>query len=110
MVTLVTGASGFIGGALARTLVARGERVRILARPTSNLDSIAGLDLDNVRGDLADSFALSRATAGVRVIYHCAALASDWGPWADFEQANVTGVANLLDAAVAAGTVLRLSM
>ncbi|MDJ0497354.1 MAG: NAD-dependent epimerase/dehydratase family protein [Acidimicrobiia bacterium] len=107
MTTLVTGASGFIGSHLVSSLAARGEEVRVLARPSSDLGSLAGLGVAVVRGDLSDPKSLREAAADVRVIYHCAALASDWGPWADFVRANVGGVASLLDAAVAAGTVER---
>ena len=107
MTILVTGASGFIGGELTRILAERGESVRILVRHTSNLESLAGLPLDVVRGELNDLSALKTATAHTRVIFHCAALAADWGAWRDFEQANVTGVRNLLDATVETGGVER---
>lgn len=107
MNTLVTGASGFIGGELTRLLVERGERVRVLARPTSNLDPLARLPLDIVRAEFDDPTALIAATAQTQVIYHCAALAADWGLWRDFAAVNVTGVKNLLDAAVQAGTIER---
>ncbi|MDH3259793.1 MAG: NAD-dependent epimerase/dehydratase family protein [Acidimicrobiia bacterium] len=107
MTIVVTGASGFIGGELTRMLVERGEQVRILARPSSNLDPLDGLPLDIVRGELDDSPALARAMSAADVVFHCAALAADWGPWSDFERANVSGVKNLLQAAVDAGTVQR---
>lgn len=107
MTTLVTGASGFIGSHLASALAAKGGEVRVMARPSSDLGSLASLGLTIVRGDLSDPESLREAVADATLIYHCAALASDWGPWADFARANVGGVANLLDAAVAAGTVDR---
>lgn len=107
MTTLVTGASGFIGGELTRMLIERGEQVRILARPTSNLAHLKGLPVETVRGGLDNTAALVDATSNIEVIYHCAALAADWGPWSDFERANITGVKNLLRASVDAGTVQR---
>ena len=107
MTILVTGASGFIGGELTRVLVAHGERVRILVRPTSDLASLDGHAVETLRGELDDPATLSRAVADVHVVYHCAAMAADWGPWSEFERANVTGVKNLLDAAVGTGTVER---
>lgn len=107
MTILVTGGSGFIGGELTRILVERGEAVRVLARSTSNLGRFSNLPLETVRGELNDRAALQDATANVRVVYHCAALAADWGPWSEFEAANVTGVKNLLEATVDTGTIER---
>lgn len=107
MTVLVTGASGFLGGALARALAQRGEDVRILARSTSKLDHLADLNLTVIPGGLEDETALAAAVAGVSHVYHCAGLSSDWGKWEDFYAANVTGVQNLLRAAHAAGTVQR---
>lgn len=107
MVTLVTGASGFIGGELTRTLASHGERVRVLARPSSDLSALDGLDLEVIRGELSDTAALADAVAGAAVIFHCAALTADWGSWEDFERSNVTGVRSLLAAAERAGVVER---
>ena len=108
MTCLVTGAGGFLGGHLARSLAGVGERVRILVRPQSRLDHLAGLDLEPVPGDLADPASLRRAAAGVGHIYHCAAHSSDWGTWEAFRQANVIGVANLLAAAQGVPGLARL--
>lgn len=108
MTTLITGASGFLGGRLTQVLAARGERLRVLARPTSKLDHLDGLDIEVVRGDLTDAASLIAATRGVELVYHCAALSADWGAWEDFERVNVRGVQNLLAAAHRAGTVQRV--
>ncbi len=107
MTILVTGASGFLGGALARELANRGEDVRILARSSSKLDQLADLNLAVVRGGLGDKAALAEATDGVTHVYHCAGLSADWGSWDDFFGTNVTGTQNLLHAAHAAGTIER---
>lgn len=107
MTTLVTGASGFIGGELTRKLAAAGERVRVLARQTSDLSALESLDLEVVRGDLSNAAALADAVAGAAVIFHCAALAADWGSWGNFKRSNVIGVHNLLTAAERAGVVER---
>src|SRR5260370_35154237 len=100
MAVLVTGATGFLGGRLAQVLVARGEAVRILARPGSDIEHLADLQLEIVQGDLAATASLAAAVKGVTHIYHCAACSTDWAPWDVFYAANVAGVRNLLDAAL----------
>jgi nucleoside-diphosphate-sugar epimerase len=107
MTTLITGASGFLGGRLAQLLAERGEDVRVLARSSSDLGHLAGLKIDVARGDLTQPKTLASATRGAKTVYHCAALSADWGKWADFESVNVTGVKNLLEAAHRAGSVQR---
>ena len=101
---LVTGASGFIGGHVARLLVERGERVRILVRPSSDLRGIADLALERVLGDLRDPASLDRALAGCELVYHVAA---DYRLWArdpqELYRSNVDGTRNLLEAARRAG-------
>ncbi|WP_239341379.1 NAD(P)-dependent oxidoreductase [Frankia sp. CiP3] len=106
--TLVTGATGFIGGHLTRTLVQRGHRVRVLARAGSDRSAFADLEVAVEEGGLDDTAALERATAGVRHIYHCAGMSADWGPWSQFARTNVDGVVNLVAAAAKAETVERL--
>ena len=103
----MTGASGFLGGALTAELVRRGERVRILARGTSSLRHLRHLPVDVVYGCLEDRASLIQALQGVTIAYHCAALVTDWAPWQTFHAANVLGVRNILDAAHKVGTVRR---
>ena len=76
---LVTGASGFVGSAVARKLVERGYAVRALVRPTSPRFHLAGLDLDYAVGDLRDADTVRPAMAGVRYVFHVAA---DYRLWA----------------------------
>ncbi len=99
MKTLVTGATGFLGSHLVEALVGRGEEVRALVRPTSQVERLRALDVELVQGDLADAGSLPAAVAGVGRIFHCAALVGDWGSWDDFRRTNVQGVRNLLEAA-----------
>jgi dihydroflavonol-4-reductase len=102
--TLLTGATGFVGSAVARALLARGHRLRALARPGSDRRNLAGLDLDVVEGDLSDPASLARATAGCRFVVHVAADYRIWVPNPDaMLRANVDGTIALLRAAHAAG-------
>jgi len=100
---LVTGGSGFLGSHLVEALVARGEEVRALVRPTSETAHLESLGAELAYGDLNDVQSLRTATQGIERIYHCAALVADWGAWETFHTANVTGVRNLVEAALEAG-------
>ncbi|MFE6924467.1 NAD-dependent epimerase/dehydratase family protein [Nocardia sp. NPDC057663] len=106
MKILVTGASGFLGGALVRALVADGAHdVSILVRPTSVLDDL-GAALDRVtvvHGDLADPASLVRAVAGMDVVIHSAARVDERGTMARFWAENVQATELLLDAARGSG-------
>lgn len=107
MTLLVTGASGFLGGALTRALVRRGHNVRILARKTSKLAHLYDLEYEVAYGRLEDKASLKLALEGIRTVYHCAALSTDWAPWEAFYRANVLGVRNILQAACEVGGVQR---
>jgi dihydroflavonol-4-reductase len=104
MTTLVTGAAGFLGSHVARQLVARGEPVRVLLRPSSQNRAIADLPLEYVTGDLRDTPSLDRALTGVTRVFHVAA---DYRLWAkdskDIYDSNVGGTKNILAAAKRAG-------
>src|SRR5712664_2184416 len=104
MTTLVTGASGFLGSHVARQLVARGDDVRVLLRPSRHNRAISDLSLQYVTGDLRDPSSLDRALKGVKRIFHVAA---DYRLWAkrskDIYESNVGGTKNLLAAAESAG-------
>jgi dihydroflavonol-4-reductase len=100
MTALVTGGTGFIGAHVARALLARGEQVRCLVRPTSRLDNLSGLPVEIVEGDLTELPSLRRAVGGCAVIFHCAA---DYRLFAldptELYRNNVDGTRNLLQAA-----------
>ena len=102
---LVTGASGFLGSAVARALVARGVQVRALVRPSSPRDNFTDLNCEIVAGDLTDRPSLGAALRGVRYLFHVAA---DYRFWARdpsvILRANVDGTRNLMQEALAAGT------
>jgi dihydroflavonol-4-reductase len=100
MKALVTGASGFVGSAIARALVGRGWSVRCLLRSSSNRQNLRGLPVDVVFGDLADGASLERALAGCDALFHVAA---DYRLGAldphRLYQTNVEGTRNILHAA-----------
>ncbi len=97
---LVTGATGFIGGHLARRLVREGYRVRCLVRHSSDISALERLDVELVRGDLTDLGSLGAAARGCRFVLHCAALVSDWATVEEIRQVNVAGTRSVLEAAV----------
>lgn len=99
-VTLITGVTGLIGGHALRQGLARGERVRVLARRPEAIDASARDRVEVVRGDLRDREALERALRGARTVLHLAACARAWtrDP-AEFTAANVEAVARMLELA-----------
>jgi dihydroflavonol-4-reductase len=101
---LVTGATGFVGSAVARALLARGRRVRVLARPNSDRRNLAGLAVEIAEGAMEDPRSLARAVAGCRYVYHVAADYRIWVPDpVPMFRANVDGTRDLLTAALEAG-------
>ncbi len=99
----VTGASGFIGGALTRRLVAEGRTVTALARSDAAAAKVAAHGAEPRAGDLSDVVALQAAMSGADVVFHCAAHLGDWGTRADFIAGNVDGTRHVVEAAHAAG-------
>jgi len=101
MAALVTGGGGFLGLAIARKLVARGDRVRSLAR--GDYPSLRAEGIATIRGDIADRGAVVEAAQGCDVIFHVAAKAGVWGPDADYHRANVEGTRAVIAACQATG-------
>jgi len=101
---LVTGATGFVGAAVARALLATKRRVRVLTRPASDRRNLAGLDIEIALGSLEDRASLASAVANCGTLYHVAA---DYRLWvrdpAQMFRANVEGTRSLMEAAQAAG-------
>ena len=101
---LVTGASGFVGAAVARAALARGFKVKVLMRPTANRANIAGLDVEAVAGDMRDEASVTTALKGVRHLFHVAA---DYRLWArdpgEIERNNLQGARAVMHAALATG-------
>lgn len=104
MTTLVTGATGFVGSAVARKLLARGESVRLLTRAGSDRRNLEGLDAEIVEGDLLDPASLAAAVKGCDALYHVAADYRLWVPKPDaIYAANVEGSRNIVRLAAEAG-------
>lgn len=99
----VTGATGFLGGAVVRRLLAEGTPMRALARPSARADELAAAGAEVVRGDLADATAIARAVDGADVVYHVAAMVEAPGDLADFLDANRGGTERVFHAAVQGG-------
>ena len=99
---LVTGASGFIGSHLVRRCLGEGHRVRVLLRRGNAM--IGSLQREGalvVEGDIRDSPAVARAVKGCDLVFHAAALTSDWGNPRDFTDINIGGTRNVAEASLA---------
>jgi dihydroflavonol-4-reductase len=102
--TLITGATGLVGSAVAKRLVAEGHAVRALARPGSRRFHLDGLDLEFVNGDIRDAASVRSAMAGVRYVFHVAADYRLWAPDpSEIFAANVDGTRIVMQEARRAG-------
>jgi dihydroflavonol-4-reductase len=101
---LVTGATGFVGSAVARALLNSGHRVRVLARPKGDRRNLANLRVEIAEGSLEDEASVAQAVAGCRYLFHVAADYRLWVPDpAAMMATNVEGTRRLMLAALAAG-------
>jgi len=96
MRVLMTGATGFLGRAVARRLVEAGHAVAALVR--ENDAGLTALDIEQPIGDIASLDAVSAAVAGRDAIVHCAARTEPFGRIDDYYDTNVRGTDNLLAA------------
>jgi dihydroflavonol-4-reductase len=102
--TLITGATGFVGSAVAKMLSEAGFAVRALVRPASRRSHLAGIAMELVEGDIRDQASVGRAMHDVRYVFHVAA---DYRLWArdkrEIYVANVEGTRNIMQEALRAG-------
>lgn len=102
--TLLTGATGFVGAALARLLCAEGWNLRVLTRKNSDRSNLLGLNVSVTEGDLTDPVSLRMAVQGCDALFHVAADYRIWVPDPmAMHRANVIGTRTLLEAAQEAG-------
>jgi len=104
MSTLVTGGTGFVGAAVVRALIARGEQPRCLVRRDSDRRNLEGLGVDLVEGDLTDTDSLKKALESCTALFHVAA---DYRIWVRdphvMQRVNVEGTRQLMEAALRQG-------
>lgn len=96
MNVLVTGGNGFLGQYIVRDLLARGYSVSVIGRASQS--PWAGLSVDYIQGDLTDKALLTASFKNIDAVFHVAAKAGYWGPWADYYANNVTATQNIIDA------------
>lgn len=103
MNALVTGANGFIGSNLSQMLLEKGHRVRTLILPGTDESTLKDMDVQKVYGDITQPSTLPQALKGIDVVFHLAALASDWGPKELFIKVNAEGSRNMAEMSLKCG-------
>jgi nucleoside-diphosphate-sugar epimerase len=96
MKALVTGGGGFIGKAIVKALLARGDEVRSFSR--GDYPELRELGAETFRGDIGDAEAVTEAVQGCDVVFHVAARFDLWGRREDFVRTNLTGTENVIEA------------
>ena len=95
---LVTGGGGFLGKAIVRRLIDRGDNVRSLAR--NFYPVLAEMGVDQIQGDISDSEIVAKACEDRDVVFHVASKLPPWGKYADYYNTNVKGTQNVIDACI----------
>ena len=95
---LVTGGGGFLGKAIVRRLIDRGDNVRSLAR--NFYPALAEMGVDQIQGDISNSEIVAKACEDRDIVYHVAAKPPPWGKYADYYNTNVKGTQNVIDACI----------
>ena len=95
---LVTGGGGFLGHAIVKRLIERGDHVRSLSR---NLyPDLTNKNVDQIQGNISSHKVVKDACQGQDVVYHVAAKPPPWGKYDDYYQTNVVGTQNVIDACI----------
>jgi len=96
MKVLVTGGAGFLGSAIVRRLLKRGDEVRAFQRSAAPELKRAGANV--IQGDIVDAGAVGKAAQGCEVVVHTAAKAGVWGSRKEYNAANIDGTRHVIDA------------
>ncbi len=96
MKALVTGGGGFLGGAIVRQLVERGDTVRSFCR--NRYEKLDALSVEQIEGDLEDHDRVGEAVKGCDVVFHVAAKTGVWGKYYPYYETNVVGTQNVIEA------------
>jgi len=103
MRALVTGGSGFLGGALVRRLQAQGDEVTVLGRNRTIGERLERAGIHFVWADLVDAEAVNSACAQQEIVFHCGANVAPWGRYQDFYGPNVIGTQNIIQGCITQG-------
>lgn len=104
---LVTGATGLVGGAVARRYRERGWQVRALVRDLTRAQTLGDIGVELTTGELGPNAELAAACDGVTHVVHCAAKVGDWGPVDDYRDVNVGGTKRLIEQLTSRGHLER---
>ena len=97
----VTGATGHLGNVLIRELLEKGEKIRALILPHEKVDSLSGLAIEKVPGDVCNPYSLEKAFEDAKIVFHCAGVISILpGKWKWLYRVNVQGTKNVIDACI----------
>ena len=92
---LVTGGGGFLGQAIIRSLIHRGDAVCSLTR--NFYPALAAMGVEQIQGDLADAGIVEKACKQIELVFHTAAKPPPWGKYKDYYRTNVVGTQNIID-------------
>ncbi len=101
---LVTGGGGFVGKAIVKRLLDLGIDTQVVGRHRYPEVEKAGAKC--LLGDISDPLTMARATKGVDIVFHIAALAGIWGPWKDYYRTNVLGTENVIESCQTNGVTM----
>jgi len=93
---LVTGGAGFLGSAIVKLLVEKGDHVQSFSR--SYYPELASMGVEQFQGNISDKTSVEKACEEIDLVFHVAAKAGVWGKYSDYYRTNVTGTQNIIDA------------